>query len=134
MGNEYLTTMKPVFRQKLPKKMLRTQKIRVNKDYECLVSFWIPDTPYSKTKPGIGMTIRHGRKDSNQYIRLIFPAFEDLRKFISEIINFTLQTEKSLTDTLAEAEKEWNAMREKSLEAKVSRLEMTENGQKPIMS
>lgn len=104
---EYKTTIQPIFKQKLPKKIVKSKRIRVRKGYEAQVSFWIMDMPYSKEPPAICMTIRHGKAETNQYIRLAFPDIEDLKFFFGEINNFCLDNIEILKEELDEAIEEW---------------------------
>jgi hypothetical protein len=53
---------------------------------------------------------------------------------MDEISHFALANETLLRDILGEAEREWNVMREKVMQAKTSRAEMEEIGKKPVMS
>ena len=119
---QYITDIKPYFKQKLPKKIVVSRRIRVTAKYHCQVTFWIPDIPYSKNAPGIGMTIRHGQGDQKEFLRLVFSDSRDLENFISELGMFVLDVFNNLKDEHLKAMIEWESYRLKVNEHKESKV------------
>ena len=115
---EYKTTMTPIFKQKLPKKCVLTKRIHVSKDYDCQASLWIPDTPYSKYPPGIGLTLRHGKDETRQHVRVIFGDPQGLVDFARDLNNFIKGSLEVICKHHGEAFSEWAKCRENVVEFK----------------
>ncbi len=114
-------SIRPKFKQNLPKKLLKSRRIKINKGYECSATFWIPDTPYSKNPPKIGLTIRHGKDGLEQRVRFVFSSIEEIRSFLGALNVFALD---SLTDLEAghkEAMQEWRELKGRAIEAMEAR-------------
>jgi hypothetical protein len=105
-----IISSKPYFQQKLPKKVVLTKRVRVKDKYECQVSLWVPDIPYSKNAPGVGLTMSHGAGDNRQYLRLIFADLKDLRIFMGELNNFILNSLGPVENAFRNALAEWEGM------------------------
>lgn len=118
MAQEYKTTMEPIFKQSLPKKCVYTKRISVKKGYDCQASLWIPDTPYSKYPPGIGLTVRHGKDSSKQRVRFVFQTTQELVDFSKEFQNFILEHLEEVLRYHGEAVSEWARCRENVVEFK----------------
>jgi hypothetical protein len=117
MTVNYDATLRPKFKQNLPKKIVLSKRIHVSKRYECQVTFWVPDTPYSPYPPGIGMNIRHGKGDGKDSVRLIFSNVDDLKNFLGILNMFTLDNLSKVGGALDEAVREWQVGRTKRDEA-----------------
>ncbi len=119
MSYNYDATLKPKFKQNLPKKIVLSKRIKVSRTYECQVTMWVADTPVSKFVPGIGLSIRHGKGEGKDTIRLVFSSIEDLRSFMGDLNLFILNNQDKVMGALNEALEEWHmarAKREESLE------------------
>ncbi len=114
---EFDAVLKPKFKQNLPKKIVLSKRLRVSPRYECQVTFWVPDTPYSPFVPGIGMTIRHGKGEGKDSVRLVFGGVEDLKNFFSAFNMFTLDSLENVKKAFEEAVREWQVCRSKRDEA-----------------
>jgi hypothetical protein len=121
--SKYLADLKPYFKQTLPKKIVVSRRIRVNPKYECTVTFWIPDIPYSKNPPGLGMTMRHGHGEQKEFLRLVFTTTEDLKEFTGQFNQFVLDNIIELNKVLRDALLEWEAYRLKVKKYKESKVD-----------
>ena len=118
---EFDAVLKAKFKQNLPKKIVLSKRIKVSRTYECQVTMWVPDTPYSKFTPGIGVTIRHGKGEGKDSVRLVFGGTEDLKKFLTDLNMFVLDNFEKVGGAFREAIEEWTAGRMKRDDAIESR-------------
>jgi hypothetical protein len=119
--NDFEGTIRPKFKQHLPKKLLLSKRVKINKGYECSATFWIPDTPYSKEPPKIGLTMRHGKAGLEQHIRFVFSSIEEIRSFFGSLNVFALDCLGDLEKVQGEAMEEWRALKSRAIEAMEAR-------------
>jgi hypothetical protein len=80
-----VTKVKP---RQLPKKYLRSARIRIAKGYTCMATIWVPNTPYSKYAPKVVLSLTHNKRKlcfcfDNAADMVI--AVEELRRFVGEV-------------------------------------------------
>ncbi len=114
---DYDATIRPKFKQLLPKKIAISKRIALKSKYEIQATLWVPDNPVSKFYPAIGFTIRHGKSDAKSSLRVVLQDMEDLRGFMGVLNNFILDSWDAVEKALQQAQSEWDAMHRKRTEA-----------------
>lgn len=106
-------------KQSLPKKILLQKDFFVNlqnnpynkkysKNFSVRASLWIPDVPYSKIPPKIGLTLSLG----DLYIRIVFDDFSKIVNWLIDLFSWIIENEEIITQNLKEAQKEHQEYRE----------------------
>lgn len=100
--------------QNLPMKISIRERIAIKRKeghsepYYARVTFWIPDTPYSKEPPKICMTIAQGKSfQDRKSVRFVFDSTTSIWVFLDEIQKFLERNEVVLTNMHTQANIEW---------------------------
>jgi len=107
--------------QQLPKKIVLRKKVPIASDdgkpYYINISIWIPDTPYSRYKPKVVLTISHGKTGrSRQYIKIVGRNPKDICAFTAMLNFFAYEHLDILNQKYSEALIEWEDLQKKAME------------------
>jgi hypothetical protein len=111
--------------QILPKKLVLTTEVSLQgqeqpytkdkKRFNLRATLWIPNVPYSRIIPKIGLTLSAGGK----WLRLMFNTPNDAKLLFDALKRFTQQNSRTLARVLKEArieqEKAWGIMKNENL-------------------
>lgn len=119
---EYKASLEPFRKQSLPKKVILKKRIPLKSQetpysrspsssgsFECLITFWIPDVPYSSLRPKICLTMQSGYGK----IRLVFEDWNDLVNFNFAITEMLIDNKEIIIQKLDEALQEWEECQKK---------------------
>jgi len=123
----FIADLQEVKYQQLPKKIVLRDKLPIASDdgeaYYINVSVWIPDTPYSRYKPKVVLTISHGKAGrSRQYIKIVGRNPKDICAFASLLFSFAYRHLDILNKKYSEALMEWEEFQRKAMEYQIQKI------------